>query len=420
MATIGFVMLPEPGHLNPSFKLAKGLRLRGHQICYFGPIGTDGYVDLQGFRFIAIPECFYPLASRLRLLERSCETAATASSKEYLTLDECGRPVLAGDQVKDEGEARAFVEIAVKTLAGKFTDSRVDMLIFDPTLPFISIVACLANIRTAFLSTSLLFPFTFEGVVDHPLTYPDLPALFLCPHEFAYPHAAPRERQCYYIESSVDMQRREGDLPGEITKDKPLIYCSLGSQNHRYPEAKQVFQAVIDAHRARPDWQLVLATGDRFGIQDFHDIPPNAILVKQAPQLKILRQASVMITHGGLGTVKECILFGVPMIVFPFDVDQPLNASRVVSHGLGLSGNPRTVSADQVNTYIDRINNDLSLKARIETLSRRFQEIEYSGVGAQTIDQLLKHKVTKLDPGKDLSERISSLILKDLRQKRVG
>jgi UDP:flavonoid glycosyltransferase YjiC (YdhE family) len=71
------------------------------------------------------------------------------------------------------------------------------------------------------------------------------------------------------------------------------------------------------------------------GGEDLGPAPPHVGIVERAPQLEILRRASLMITHGGLGSVKECAALGVPMLVFPLKDDQPGNAARVEARGLG-------------------------------------------------------------------------------------
>lgn len=55
------------------------------------------------------------------------------------------------------------------------------------------------------------------------------------------------------------------------------------------------------------------------------------------PQIDILKYADLMITHGGLGSIKECMDAGVPLLVVPInqELDQPGNAARIEANGLG-------------------------------------------------------------------------------------
>jgi UDP:flavonoid glycosyltransferase YjiC (YdhE family) len=97
-----------------------------------------------------------------------------------------------------------------------------------------------------------------------------------------------------------------------------------------------------------------------------------------------------MINHGGLGAVKECILFGVPMIVFPCRWDQPHNAARVVYHGLGVRGNINDASVEQIHSLIDVVDKDPKFKSRIDAMSKTFHEIENSGRGVQMVESILR------------------------------
>jgi MGT family glycosyltransferase len=141
--------------------------------------------------------------------------------------------------------------------------------------------------------------------------------------------------------------------------------------------------------RERPDWQLVLAAGVHLRATDLHPVPDNVVVVNWAPQLEMLERASIMITHGGLGGVKEAIFFGVPMIVFPCRWDQPHNAARIVYHGLGVRGDINNGSVGQIHSLIDAIAKDPKFKSRVDAMSRTFREIEDSGVGVSTVEKII-------------------------------
>ena len=74
-----------------------------------------------------------------------------------------------------------------------------------------------------------------------------------------------------------------------------------------------------------------------------------------APQLKLLRLARLAIVHGGFNTVKECVYFGVPMVVVPWTNDQPGNAARVVFHGLGVQLDKDRVTVEALLKAFDRV-----------------------------------------------------------------
>ncbi len=228
-----------------------------------------------------------------------------------------------------------------------------------------------------------------ENTIFYPHIKPDQqhPEFLTFPKDFDFPQA--RRNDACYIES-MDLQRKEVNFPWErIARDLPLLYCALGSRSHTYAQARKFYQTIIDALASRQDWQAVIAIGDRLHSDDFPAVPPNVLLVNWAPQLEMLQRSSVMITHAGLGTVKECIYCGVPMIAFPVTGDHPGNAARIVYHGLGVMGSFRNVSVPQVLSLLTTIEKDPSFKDRVEAMAKKLREVETSDTGAQMVNAFL-------------------------------
>ena len=96
-----------------------------------------------------------------------------------------------------------------------------------------------------------------------------------------------------------------------------------------------------------------------------------------------------MITHGGFNSVKECIFFDVPLIVFPVIRDHPAIAARVVYHGLGITGDIRETSVDQIHNFIDRILEDSTFKARVAAMGKIFRENEAASPSVPVIEKAL-------------------------------
>jgi len=117
--------------------------------------------------------------------------------------------------------------------------------------------------------------------------------------------------------------------------DNPLIYFSLGTMNERYRKAKLLYSTIIELFKTTPEWNLVLGLGNCKDINK-NDIPDNITMYDVAPQLSIIKKADLVITHGGYGTVKECIKYSVPMLVLPCSYDQRGNAARVHFHQIGI------------------------------------------------------------------------------------
>jgi MGT family glycosyltransferase len=85
------------------------------------------------------------------------------------------------------------------------------------------------------------------------------------------------------------------------------------------------------------DIKLVISLG---GGQDpalLGDLPGDPVVAGYAPQLDLIRRATLVITHGGLNTALESLARGVPMVVLPVAYDQPGVGARVEWAGVGRS-----------------------------------------------------------------------------------
>ena len=96
-----------------------------------------------------------------------------------------------------------------------------------------------------------------------------------------------------------------------------------------------------------------------------------------------------MITHGGANSVKECIFFGVPMLVFPLSFDEPGNAARVKYHGLGLNGDFKEITSKELQVLIEEVTTNPIFGERIKVMQKSFMEIEEAKPSIQLIERFL-------------------------------
>jgi hypothetical protein len=134
----------------------------------------------------------------------------------------------------------------------------------------------------------------------------------------------------------------------------------------------------MDVLRARPSWQAVVAIGDQFiDGAVLAGCPGNVFVVREAPQLWLLRRAALFVTHAGLGSVREAIALRVPMIAVPQQFDQPGNAARVAYHGLGVSLGMDSADAAGLSRAIDKVLGDRAgYKARLEAMGEACRKEE--------------------------------------------
>lgn len=187
--------------------------------------------------------------------------------------------------------------------------------------------------------------------------------LILAPSSLEFPNRLLKSNERYldipidrnedYLFSSnyQDFIKRSKELKAE---GKKLIYCSfgtLGVLNGR--KIIKFAQRLFSVLKNESQWQLIFSTG---GIE-FDNTPSNVFLFSQVPQLDLLRNCDLMITHGGLTSIKECIQQNVPMLVYPINTkgDQKGNAARVVANKLGLRGVIELDSSSDIRRKISKL-----------------------------------------------------------------
>lgn len=189
-------------------------------------------------------------------------------------------------------------------------------------------------------------------------SYLDGEKIILGPSAFEFPMS---ELRTYYLGFSISERNQEIDRDFSwkwYDETKELIYCSLGTMCNRYPHSRYFFYEVIKVAQKNSNWQFIVNVGD---LENFNenllelDICKNIKIVRYVSQMDILTKASLVLTHGGYGTIKECIYFGIPMIVFPCTYDQPGNAARVEFHGLGLRGSMKKVDSKIIESMISEV-----------------------------------------------------------------
>lgn len=120
-------------------------------------------------------------------------------------------------------------------------------------------------------------------------------------------------------------------FPYETLTGQPLIYASMGTIQNRLVG---IFHIIAEACLGL-DVQLVIALGGGTDPKALPPLPGSPIVVGFAPQLDLLRRATLTITHAGMNTTLECLTNGVPMVAIPIANDQPGVAARIAWSGSG-------------------------------------------------------------------------------------
>jgi MGT family glycosyltransferase len=125
----------------------------------------------------------------------------------------------------------------------------------------------------------------------------------------------------------------------------------------------------------------------------FGSLPDNVIIMnKWIPQIRVLSKAAVHITHGGFTSVRESIETEVPMIVIPFDADQPGNAARIVYHNLGVRVLPNELVGAKLVELTRQVYTSPSFKENVRNMKIAFDRQRSKQSAADIVESLLREK----------------------------
>ena len=171
---------------------------------------------------------------------------------------------------------------------------------------------------------------------------------------------------------------------GEVPGDR-LIYISLGTV---FSQAPAFYRFCFDALGDR-SYRVILSAGAKTTLADLGSIPPNFVVKSYVPQLQVLEHAQLFVTHGGMNSVSEGLLNGVPLIVFPQGADQFDVADRVAEMGAGLSLSQRDLSPTEFRRHIDRLLADDSVREASQEIG---ESLRAAGGATRAADEVFAFK----------------------------
>lgn len=347
-----FCVVPEKGHVNPCIGPAQHLSAAGFEVAFYAPADiSDQLEGAGGFAFLGPRE-----TPARHDLSRGAGFAAN---------------------IRDAAWLRAWIHALLVERAADLVDGiraiirqwQPTAVVIDPLLYASAIAASVEGVPWVSMSNSLN-PVLPDGLDSDLLRTvrglsAERDALFaryglqaqfrgcdvLSPHLTL---AFATEALVGQAPAGVDLvgpalpQGPRGDelpFPWErLDPARPLVYLSLGSQLYYHPD---VFAKVAQAVHGL-SVQLVVSVGELADSDLLPDLGEHAIAVRYAPQLAVLRRASVFINHGGANSVMESLACGVPMLLSPLCNDQFHSAHFVERAGAGCCLDLREASLDQI------------------------------------------------------------------------
>ena len=170
--------------------------------------------------------------------------------------------------------------------------------------------------------------------------------------------------QFEFVGPCIEKQSIPLDFPLEKQSHEPLIYISLGTLFNQWPE---FFQMCVAAF-GKKQWKVVMSCGHHSQVEALGSLPSNFIVQPYVPQIAVLEQADVFLSHGGMNSTMESLFFGVPLVIVPQAIDQQITAPRIQELGLGIHLPKEQVNIDSLVEAVELVLNDTQMKKQVSMM----------------------------------------------------
>ncbi|GAB5492652.1 MAG: glycosyltransferase [Phototrophicaceae bacterium] len=343
MSKIILFNIPAAGHVNPSLPIVRELIARGEDVLY---INTEDYrqkIEATGASFIAYPD----ITSLIKLMEEDASEGnlprnmrdllrTTAKIMPFcIDLIESQKP----DLVIFDTLCRWGYLVAkqTKTPNVSFCTTFVVRPTDMPPLPasaMLDIGSKMLKVLPSYIHDAWTM-YREQGIfpgflLDAVMSTGDITLVFTS-RDFQ-PKGEKYDDSYKFIGTSIATRIDESDFPFDALSDKPMVYISLGTLAQNLNFLKLCFQAFADF-----DAQFILSAGKQTNLSDLGAIPDNFIVRNFVPQLEILERADTFITHAGMNSVQEGLVYAVPMLAVPHQTEQAFVALRLQVEGAGIA-----------------------------------------------------------------------------------
>ena len=395
----------EPNHVHSTFKIAHNLKNKGYRIAFLCVVDVKEMIQAEGFRAIPVFEDLYPEGTLRKVNYAKTETSLK-ENEDILEIQEHRLQMLNGrlDKLMRLLCPRLIVTCCFLPFESLIMHYKynIEQIIYHPLLPSLDLrrkkpnvslaeivqADCLNEINTLkgeymglFLKTIRSAGKRFSHLTEIVNPISQMPQLLICPDEMEIVDVSVKPNEIISGPGvNDDAEQIEYRMMEFLPADhgKKLLFASIGPRVNAFSaEASKVFELLIEVMK-EPYFQhyhLIVSIGN-LDKSSFAGVPDNVSLHNWVPQGPLLKHLSMAITHGGLGTIKECVNAGVPMLVFPLVDDQFDNAKRVEHNQLGLQANIETIRLTTLTNKMIHILDSKEIKDHVARMEVVFHEAE--------------------------------------------
>ena len=420
MARLGAFFFPAAGHINAMTALTSSLQQRGHEVILFGIADTEPAVRAAGIDFHQIGEEDFPSGTLTKLDDQLSRLKGVAAFR--FTLE----------------RVKASMRMVLRDGPEAVRKANVDTLLVDEAefagnvaehlgLPWVSIALTppllrddrfppfwfgwpagqdrLSRFRNR-LAMRLLLSFASPifrevnqqrsawGLRPHKRPEDELSPLAQItqlPEALEFDLPGDKPERLHYTGPFLQVKARPPvDFPWNRLDGRPLLYASLGTLQNG---SEAIFRTIAEAC-AGIEAQLVISLGGGLDPAKLGKLAGDPLVVRFAPQLAILKRATLVITHAGLNTVLESLSEGVPMVAVPLANDQPGVAARLKARGACVVVSRHKLNPARLRKAANLVLHDARYREAAQALQRSIGKVDGPNCAADLIEQALKLRST--------------------------
>lgn len=156
--------------------------------------------------------------------------------------------------------------------------------------------------------------------------------------------------------------------PWSDTDERPLVLIAFSTSYQNHLGVLERIAAALGDLPVR----AVLTMGPGLAGHDLR-APSNVAVCESAPHGPLMRDARLVITHGGHGTIVRALVAGVPLLCIPVGRDQGDNTVRVTARNAGI-GLPPTASSEEIRSAVNTLLQQASYREAARQLGARIAD----------------------------------------------
>ena len=382
-----FTTQPAYGHFRPLLPLANALRSRGHEVRVatsglFGPVvGAHGLPAVPaGLEWLESDKSTIP--DDMQAPPNSTIETFFAHQFVRMTASRLAEDVIAhATEWAPAAIVRESTEFGGALAAEALRIPTAAVQVASPSLVTPAVLAAVASVLEG-VRTSLGLP-----PDPHLTRLQAAPVLCFAPLALHDP-TVPLPPN--FVSFRPEPWRDEAVLPVQLQglgSDRPLVYATLGTVFNNPDYELPFFPAILESLGGE-DVDVLVALGPGADPAALGSQPANIHVADYIPQRAVLEQSSVVVCHGGYGTLLDAVDSAVPLIVVPFGADQHINGASVARLGIGRVIDEVALTADVLRGEVHTLLEDPESRRNITGLREAWHALPGPAAAAALVEQL--------------------------------